>query len=93
MILGGQISELREKGLRAMQSVPLEIGDVLIRHRWALHRGTEITAATPHALVTICYVRCWYSDDSRELSSSPRAVWQTLTSEQQSMKRLPIEGQ
>jgi Phytanoyl-CoA dioxygenase (PhyH) len=73
-----------------MQSVPLEIGDVLIRHPWALHRGTPNTTGTPRALVTIRYVRRWYADSSRDVNPLPPAVWQSLTEEQQSMLRFPI---
>ena len=73
-----------------MQSVPLEIGDVLIRHPWALHRGAPNTTDTPRALVTIRYVRRWYADCSREVNPLPRAVWQSLTAEQQSVMRFPI---
>jgi hypothetical protein len=73
-----------------MQPVPLEIGDVLIRHPWALHRGTPNTTDTPRALATIRYVRGWYADDSREINSIPRAVWQSLTSAEQGMMRFPI---
>ena len=87
----------REEALRAvqaaeieMQSVPLELGDVLIRHPWALHRGTPNTTDIPRALVTIRYVRRWYSDDSREVNPIPLAVWQSLTPEQQSVMRFPV---
>jgi hypothetical protein len=76
-----------------MQSVPLEIGDVLIRHPWALHRGTPNTIGTPRALVTVRYVRCWYADNSREINSIPRGVWQSLTPEQQGPMRFPIGDQ
>jgi ectoine hydroxylase-related dioxygenase (phytanoyl-CoA dioxygenase family) len=87
----------REEAVRAvksgeieMQSVPLEIGDVLIRHAWGLHRGTPNTTGTPRALVTVRYVRCWYADNSREINSIPRGVWQSLTPEQQGLMRFPI---
>ncbi len=73
-----------------MQSVPLEIGDVLIRHPWALHRGTPNTTDTPRALATIRYVRRWYVDNSREVNAIPHAVWQSLTQEQQDVMRFPI---
>ena len=73
-----------------MQSVPLEMGDVLIRHPWALHRGTPNPTDTPRALVTIRYVRRWYADSSREINSIPRGVWQSLTPEQQGLLRFPI---
>ena len=74
-----------------MQAVPLEIGDVLVRHPLALHRGTPNTTDTPRALVTVRYVRRWYADASREVNSIPLDVWQSLTPEQQSLMRFPIE--
>lgn len=87
----------REEALRAvdaghiaMCSVPLEIGDVLIRHPWALHRGTPNRTDTPRALATIRYVRRWYADNSREVNSIPSAVWQSLTLEQQTVLRFPV---
>ncbi len=78
-----------ESGRIGMQPVPLEIGDVLIRHPWALHRGSPNTADTPRALVSIRYVRAWYSDSSREVESIPRAVWDSLTGAQKGMMRFP----
>ena len=87
----------REEAIRAVQSgeiatqpVHLEIGDVLIRHPWGLHRGTPNITETPRALVTVRYVRRWYWDDSREVNPIPRAVWQLLTREQQAAMRFPL---
>ena len=87
----------RNEALRAvesaeieMQPVPLEIGDIIIRHPWALHRGTPNTTGTPRALASIRYVRHWYADDSREVNSIPRAVWKSLTSEQRCVMRFPV---
>lgn len=87
----------RKEALRAvesaaieMQPVPLEIGDVLIRHPWALHRGSPNTTGTPRALVSLRYVRRWYADSSREVSSIPRATWESLTPDQQSTMRFPV---
>ncbi len=37
------------------QPIILDLGDVLIRHPWALHRGTPNLTDTPRALVTIRY--------------------------------------
>jgi ectoine hydroxylase-related dioxygenase (phytanoyl-CoA dioxygenase family) len=75
----------RREALRAVESsnvpmkpVPMEIGDVLIRHPWALHRGSPNVTDTPRALLTIRYVRRWYADDSREVCSIPRTVWDSL---------------
>jgi len=73
-----------------LQSVPLEMGDVLIRHPWTLHRGTPNTTDTPRALATVRYVRRWYTDDSREVNSMGRATWESLTSAQQRVMRFPI---
>ena len=87
----------REAALRAVESgeielqpVPLEVGDVLIRHPWALHRGSPNWTAVPRALVTVRYVRRWYADDSREVGSIPRSVWDTMTHEQQQIMRFPV---
>jgi ectoine hydroxylase-related dioxygenase (phytanoyl-CoA dioxygenase family) len=87
----------RKEALRAVESgdipmkpVPLEIGDVLIRHPWALHRGSPNLTDTPRALLTIRYIRRWYADESRDVCSIPRAVWESLTKEQQDVMRYPI---
>jgi hypothetical protein len=73
-----------------MQSVPLDIGDVLVRHPWVLHRGTPNTTDTPRPLVTIRYVRHWYADSSRDVNSIPRDVWRSLKPEQQAIMRFPV---
>ena len=87
----------REQAVRAvasreieLQPVPLEIGDVLIRHPWALHRGTPNTTGTPRPLVSIRYVRRWYSDNSRETNSIPLYIWNSLTPERQAPMRFPV---
>ena len=89
----------RNEALRAvelaqieMQPVLLKLGDVLIRHPWALHRGTPNRTDTPRALLTIRYVRHWYADHSREVNIIPRTVWQSLTTAQQNLMRFPVEN-
>jgi ectoine hydroxylase-related dioxygenase (phytanoyl-CoA dioxygenase family) len=77
-------------GAVKLQSVPLEIGDVLIRHPWAVHRGTPNITDTPRALVTIRYVRRWYADASRDVEPIPRTVWNSLSTEQQAIMRFPL---
>jgi Phytanoyl-CoA dioxygenase (PhyH) len=79
-----------EAGETRVQAVTLDVGDVLIRHPWALHRGTRNLTDTPRALLTIRYVRRWYVDDSRDMNTIPFAVWQSLTPEQKSMMRFPV---
>jgi ectoine hydroxylase-related dioxygenase (phytanoyl-CoA dioxygenase family) len=76
----------------AMQPVTLDIGDVLIRHPWAVHRGTPNTTDTPRALASIRYVRRWYTDDSREVASIDPATWRTLTPAQQELMRFPVSS-
>jgi hypothetical protein len=78
-----------EAGEIGLQAVPLEIGDVLIRHPWALHRGTPNTTDVPRVLATLRYVRRWYADASRDVEELPRATWESLTAEQQGMMRFP----
>jgi ectoine hydroxylase-related dioxygenase (phytanoyl-CoA dioxygenase family) len=80
-----------EAGEIGVQAIPLEIGDVLIRHPWALHRGTPNLTDVPRALVTIRYVRRWYADDSRDVQALPRATWESLTAEQRGMMRVRVE--
>lgn len=80
-----------DAGTIDMQAVPLATGDVLIRHPWALHRGTPNVTDTPRALVTIRYVRHWYADASRDVTPLSRATWESLTADQQSLLRFPIE--
>jgi hypothetical protein len=86
----------RKEALRAvesceigMQPILLDIGDVLIRHPWAVHRGSPNTTDTPRALASIRYVRRWYADSSREVNRIPRAVWESMTPEQQEVMRFP----
>ncbi len=81
-----------EAGEICLQAVPLEIGDVLIRHPWSLHRGTPNMTDTPRALATIRYVRRWYMDASRVVEHLPRATWESLTPEQHSVMRFPLAG-
>jgi hypothetical protein len=73
-----------------IEPVPLDIGDVLVRHPWALHRGSPNKTDTPRALVSIRYVRRWYADESRNVSVLPRAVWESLTPAQQCVMRFPV---
>jgi len=81
-----------EEGKAEIRPVTLNAGDVLIRHPWALHRGTPNVTHTPRPLVTIRYVRRWYADDSRDVNAIPAAVWQSLTPEQQEIMRFPLES-
>ena len=96
-IAAGTHQMARAEALRAVETgqidlepVPLEIGDVLIRHPWALHRGTPNTTDTPRPLAAIRYVRRCYTDSSRDVEPLPRGRWESLAPEQRSVLRFPI---
>jgi lipid-A-disaccharide synthase-like uncharacterized protein len=57
-----------------------------------LDQSVERLGAMPRALLTIRYVRRWYADDSRDVSTIPAPVWQSLTLEQPSIVRCPAEN-
>jgi ectoine hydroxylase-related dioxygenase (phytanoyl-CoA dioxygenase family) len=89
-----------EQGLKAVEDskiekhpVTIDMGDVLLRHPWTLHCGTPNQTDTPRPLVTIRYARDWYSDTSREVNSMPFKVWETLSPEQKSLLRFPVNSQ
>jgi ectoine hydroxylase-related dioxygenase (phytanoyl-CoA dioxygenase family) len=81
-----------ESGEIPLRPVPLGVGDVLIRHPWALHRGAPNLTDQSRALLTIRYLRRWYADSSREVRAIPRAVWNSLTPEQRELMRFPVEN-
>jgi ectoine hydroxylase-related dioxygenase (phytanoyl-CoA dioxygenase family) len=89
----------RETAMRALEfgscevePVPLEIGDILVRHPWALHRGTPNQTAIPRALVSVRYVRRWYADDSRDVNAISSAAWKSLSVGQRAMLRFPVRS-
>ncbi len=80
-----------ECGEIGLDPVTLEVGDVLIRHPWALHRGTPNLTDAPRAVATVRYVRRWYVDDSREVRPIRREMWASMSAAEQRMMRFPIE--
>jgi ectoine hydroxylase-related dioxygenase (phytanoyl-CoA dioxygenase family) len=78
-----------EEPMLKMHSITMDIGDVLIRHPWVLHRGTPNKTDKPRPLVTIRYVRDWYYDSSRATNSIPSSIWASLSVEQKAMLRFP----
>jgi hypothetical protein len=79
-----------ESGEVDLRAILLDLGDVLIRHPWALHRGTPNTTDVPRALCTIRFVRGWYADGSRNVNHIPRATWDVLTKGEQTLMRFPV---
>lgn len=82
-----------EGGQIPMEPVTLNIGDVLVRHPWALHRGSPNKTPVPRPLATIRYVRRWYVDSSRDVNSIPLHLWQSLTPAQQAIMRFPVAAE
>ena len=83
--------KLVESSKIKMIPICLNVGDVLIRHPWTLHRGTPNLTELPRSLVTIRYVRSWYYDNSRQVNSIPTSVLNSLTDQQKQMLRFPIK--
>jgi hypothetical protein len=69
----------------------LNVGDVLIRHPWVLHRSTPNTTYVPRPLASLRYVRRWYADTSRETNEIALNVWESMNPEQRSMMRFDLE--
>lgn len=78
------------EGRVKLEPVELRLGDVLVRHPWALHRGTPNLTDSPRPLASIRYVRRWYCDDSREVDAISKSVWMTLTAGQRALMRFPL---
>jgi ectoine hydroxylase-related dioxygenase (phytanoyl-CoA dioxygenase family) len=74
-----------------LRTISLETGDVLIRHPWAVHRGTPNTTDMPRALATIRYVRSWYTDSSRDVNAIPFSLWRSFTPKERCLLRFPVE--
>jgi ectoine hydroxylase-related dioxygenase (phytanoyl-CoA dioxygenase family) len=66
-----------EAGRFAPQSVPMRIGDVMIRDVRALHRGTPNARGAPRPMVVIGYSRGWYFRPEVRIEV-PRAVLAAL---------------
>jgi ectoine hydroxylase-related dioxygenase (phytanoyl-CoA dioxygenase family) len=79
-----------ESGTCEIERVLLEVGDILIRQPWVLHRGTPNQTAIPRGLVSLRYVRSWYADNSRDVNAIPCAVWKSLSAEERAKLRFPI---
>jgi Phytanoyl-CoA dioxygenase (PhyH) len=73
-----------------LHPISLEVGDVLIRHPWTLHRGTPNSTEIPRVLISVRYVRRWYADGSREINAIPVTLWNSLTLEQREIMRFPV---
>ena len=71
---GTQRRSRQQASAVSLRPVSLDVGDIWIRHPWALHRGTPNTTETPRPLVTIHFVR----------------RWSALTPEQQRLLRFPL---
>jgi hypothetical protein len=87
-----RLAELHVKGfcILPLEPIEIDIGDVLIRHPWALHRGSPNTTAIPRPLVAVRYVRRWYANDSREVNAIPASTRASLTPEEQRLLRFPV---
>lgn len=83
--------EMVENSKIKLLPISLNVGDVLMRNPWALHRGTPNRTDTPRSLVSIRYVRSWYYDNSRQVNLIPSSVWNSLTNQQKEMLRFSVK--
>ena len=73
----------------AMESFPLQMGDVMIRTPLALHRGTPNRTERPRPMVVMGYVMHWLHTPKVDLTV-PRAYYDTLPPKIQSMLRCEV---
>jgi ectoine hydroxylase-related dioxygenase (phytanoyl-CoA dioxygenase family) len=67
-----------ERGEIALQAIPMQLGDVMIRDVRALHRGTPNRTGEPRPMVVIGYSRSWYFRPEVHIDV-PRDVHQSLS--------------
>jgi hypothetical protein len=77
------------RGEIAMESFPMEIGDVAIRSPYALHRGTPNRSATPRPMVVMGYVMHWLHTAKVDLEV-PRSFHDSLPAETRALLRCKI---
>jgi len=87
-----------ERGEVGLETIPMAMGDVMIRDVRALHRGTPNTTDQPRPMVVIGYSRRWYFRPEVHIDV-PRAVLGRLPERVQRLLRhnpvvegLPSEG-
>ena len=69
--------ELAE-GRVALEPIPMELGDVMIRDVRVMHRGTPNNTDEPRPMVVIGYSRRWYFRPEVSIHV-PDATWETLS--------------
>lgn len=67
-----------EAGQCALQAIPMELGDVMIRDVRALHRGTPNNTDSARPMVVMGYSRSWYFRPEVHIDV-PRDVFQALS--------------
>jgi ectoine hydroxylase-related dioxygenase (phytanoyl-CoA dioxygenase family) len=76
-------------GQIAMESFPMQMGDVMIRTPLALHRGTPNRTDRPRPMVVMGYVMHWLHTPKVDLTL-PRDYYQELPRELQAMLRCDV---
>lgn len=78
-----------ESGEIAMETFPLQMGDVMIRTPLALHRGTPNRTDTPRPMVVMGYVMHWLHTPKVDLTL-PQAYYDSLPAEDQQRLRCEV---
>ena len=84
-----------EAGVFPLNSLLMEVGDVMIRDPRCLHRGSPNLTNTPRVLAGFGLVRPWFYRHHTDRHPIARSFWETLSErEQHLLQRLTIdEGQ
>ena len=81
-----------EAGEISLKSLPMEVGDVLIRDPRCLHRGSPNVTDTPRPVAVISFLRSWYTRERVDAHPISQSVWDTLSNrEKQLMRRFVID--
>lgn len=81
-----------ERGEISMESVPMKLGDVLIRTPLALHRGSPNRTPEPRPMIAIGYVMHWLHTPKVELNV-PRNAYESLAPEVRKLLRCNVVEQ
>ena len=75
-----------------LKSLPMQVGDVLIRDARCLHRGSPNQTDTPRVVAVVSFLRAWYYRERRDTYPLPRSIWEGLSDrEKRLMRRLVID--
>jgi hypothetical protein len=76
-----------ESGQLPILTLPLAVGDVLIRDPRCLHRGTANTTDTPRIVAVVGYVRKWFHWENVAMEPIPSQTWNAFSQRERQLFR------